>query len=94
MKLECRLSISFHARDCRSGKPEATALSLIGYNLDKENTHTHAHTHINRIVHEGLYSVICGSSLYGVMFLLGCLWVILQHARLQLMRHSLIGPVL
>ncbi len=54
MKLECRLSISFYARDSFSGKLEGTALSLIGYNLDKEppppptpntNTHTHTHTH-------------------------------------------------
>lgn len=86
MKLECRLSISFHARDCCSGKLEATALSLIGYNLDKENTRTRTHAalccddvllehrkdSINCIVHEGLYSVICGSSLCGVMFLLCC----------------------
>jgi len=36
MKLECRLSISFYARDSFSGKLEGTALSLIGYNLDKE----------------------------------------------------------
>lgn len=48
MKLECRLSISFYACDSFSGKLEGTALSLIGYNLDKEKippTTTRAHTH-------------------------------------------------